>query len=912
MERVYERVVRVARSDLAQAERLAHAAAWLADKIDDAGCRAQSLRAMGHVQLVRGRNAQALTRYDEALRLFRALRRDVDVGRTLSGGALQARIALGQYDEAFASAKEARVIFERHGDWLRLARLDSNLGNILQRQNRFKEALTLYQRAHEQLARIGEPQDLAAVLINMAVCLTSLNDFTRAVETYRAAREYCESHDMPLLVAQADYNIAYLHYLHGEYTRALDLYETAQRQAEHAGDVYHRALCDLDRSEIYLEVNLRDEAEELAARALAAFDRLGMRYETAKAVTNLAVAASHDTRTERALELFRRARQLFVDEHNQIRIALVDLYQALLLDRDGRYADARKLCRHALSRFAGASIPGKAALCELLLARLERETGHLDAAQRACHAALARMDAVPSPILSYQAHFELGLIREAQHDRSAAYDAFEKARADLDGLRGHLHADDLKIAFLKDKLAVYESLVETALALGSDDTHRAAAFGYIEQAKSRSLVDLIAFRAAALTPRVDSALGDEVRRLREQVSWNDRQINLEETRHGARSTPRLKQLRQRTRALENQLARSLKAIRTDDEEFAILQGAPAVGLEQIRSALPAGTILLEYYQARGRLYACALGRERLDVLPLGSATAARNILRLLQFQLSKFQLNAGYTQAFGERMHAATIAHLSELYEELVAPVRDRLTAEHLVVVPHGVLHYLPFHALFDGTRFLIDEFTISYAPSGGVFRLCGLKPAAHGRDSLIMGVPDELTPYIAEEIQAVAAILPDAQVFMGADATAERLRTIGAASRFVHIATHGRFRRDNPMFSSIKLGSGPLSVFDLFHLRLSAELVTLSGCSTGLNAVVGGDELLGLVRGLFYAGASTVLLTLWDAYDMSTAEFMKGFYADLHSGATKAQALRTVMRAIREQYRHPFFWAPFVLIGQP
>jgi CHAT domain-containing protein len=179
------------------------------------------------------------------------------------------------------------------------------------------------------------------------------------------------------------------------------------------------------------------------------------------------------------------------------------------------------------------------------------------------------------------------------------------------------------------------------------------------------------------------------------------------------------------------------------------------------------------------------------------------------------------------------------------------------------------------------------------------------------MGVPDALAPYIAEEIQAVSRVLPAARVFVGDEATAERLRTYGSTSPFVHIATHGRFRSDNPMFSSIRLGSGPLSVIDLYQLRLSAELVTLSGCSTGLNAIVGGDELLGLARGLLYAGARAVLLTLWDAHDMSTADFMGAFYQHLQSSTNKAQALQLAMREVRGRYPHPFYWAPFILIGQ-
>jgi CHAT domain-containing protein len=178
------------------------------------------------------------------------------------------------------------------------------------------------------------------------------------------------------------------------------------------------------------------------------------------------------------------------------------------------------------------------------------------------------------------------------------------------------------------------------------------------------------------------------------------------------------------------------------------------------------------------------------------------------------------------------------------------------------------------------------------------------------MGVPDAGTPFIVDEVRAVAEALSASQVFIGPDATAHELQQRGETSRFVHVATHGFFRRDNPMFSSIRLGDGPLSVYDLYQFRLSAELVALSGCGTGLSVVVGGDEQLGLVRGLLYAGAHAVLLTLWDAYDGSTAEFMTAFYRQINKGRTKAQAAQDAMRKLRESRPHPFYWAPFVLIG--
>jgi CHAT domain-containing protein len=174
------------------------------------------------------------------------------------------------------------------------------------------------------------------------------------------------------------------------------------------------------------------------------------------------------------------------------------------------------------------------------------------------------------------------------------------------------------------------------------------------------------------------------------------------------------------------------------------------------------------------------------------------------------------------------------------------------------------------------------------------------------------VAPQILDEVRAVSSVLPKSEVFIGPEATDKVLREKGPNARFVHIATHGWFRQDNPMFSSISLGNSNLSLFDLYQLNLPCELVTLSGCGTGLNVVVGGDELLGLVRGLLYAGTQGVLVTLWDVNDQSTADFMKLFYENLQrNGTNKAEAVQQAMREVRKEYAHPFYWAPFVLVGK-
>jgi hypothetical protein len=438
------------------------------------------------------------------------------------------------------------------------------------------------------------------------------------------------------------------------------------------------------------------------------------------------------------------------------------------------------------------------------------------------------------------------------------------------------------------------------------------AFAYIEQAKSRSLADLIAFRSLDLSFELGgrSELFDRLRKQREELNCLYRQVELIETGPGTPAGGRSKTLRDRMRNCEDALVRTLGELRSADERFGVLQNAGTIELEAIQSLLPRNSILLEYYQARGFLYACVLGPHTLDILPLASSLKVRRLLSLLQFQLSKFRLGPDYLSRFHATIQAATEGHLAELYDALIAPVRKLIDAEHLIVVPHDFLHFLPFHALRNGDHFLVDEIPVSYAPSASVFHLYRSQPPATGNESLILGIPDSYAPYILEEVRGVASVLPNPRVFIGEEATEERLRRHGPDGRFVHIATHGLFRQDNPMFSSMRLGDSHLSLLDLYSLNLSSELVTLSGCSTGVNAVVGGDELLGLVRGLLYAGTRAVLVSLWDVDDRSTTEFMMSFYRRLVNGVPKALALRAAMQDVRLRYPHPFYWAPFVLIG--
>jgi len=890
----------------------AQGAACIAEHLGDESTHALALRAMANAMTVGGNNQRSVEHHATAIAAFERLGNRPELARTLSA-TVQPLLLLGRYDQARGAADRARELFAAEGDQVRIARLDIMIGNLLHRQDRFAEAMQYYEQAHDALVPLGDADGLLSVIHNKAVTLTTLNDFHAARGAYEEARRLAAGRGLDQAVGQADYNIAWLYYLRGEYSRAIELLHTAAGTAKKTGDAYHAALSLLDLSEIYLELNLSVDAREMAEQAHARFNDLGMGYEAAKALANAATSYGQEGKTFRAIELFGEARTRMVSERNQVWPSLIDLYQAILLVEEGRLFEARRLCQSALEQFSASRLPGKAALCHLLLARIALRLNDHALAQRCCDAVVALLTDVDSPILVYHAQLLLGHARMRADDRSGAFRAYQGAREALETLRSRLNGEELKIAFVKNKGEVYERLVELCLE-GEDGTSGfEGAFAYVEQAKSRTLFDLMfqPVHALAREEGSESQLAHSIRELREELNWYYHLVELEQLRPGEQSSERITAFRREIGTREKEMARTLRELSITDASQSDLHAPSASSLETIRAALPANTTIVEFFQVDDRIVLCVVDHDRVEMAPVSLESRVSSVVRMLQFQFSKFRLGPDYVQTFKDALLKTTQAHLRELFDELLAPVWPQLMGRHLVIVPHGVLHYVPFHALFDGNQYVTDACTVSYAPSASVYARCQQQPEGGGHGALVLGVPDDQAPLIDEEARAVAQALPDATLRIGGDATEQVLRTMGRDSRILHIASHGFFRPENPMFSGIRLGDTYLNVYDLYRLRLRADLVALSGCATGANVAAAGDELLGITRGLFCAGATTLVLSLWNVHDESTAQFMTAFYERVAAGTPPAIALREAMCNIRQAYPHPYYWAPFVVTGK-
>jgi len=376
---------------------------------------------------------------------------------------------------------------------------------------------------------------------------------------------------------------------------------------------------------------------------------------------------------------------------------------------------------------------------------------------------------------------------------------------------------------------------------------------------------------------------------------------------------------------ERQIAGLFRRMEGEASVFTGAQSRPATARD-LCASLTKGEAAIEYFIS-GDEVSCFVA-TRAGVRVARNVTSRRRVEQMrsgLTFQMGKFGYRSDYLRCHLDLLKATVDEYLAGLYKELFGPIESMIDGERLIIIPHGPLHYVPFHGLRDGSGYLIDRFEISYAPSAAVLSLCRKRSRrtrrlwraqatdeTHNERLVAIGVSDCDTPRIAEEVRALGDIFADTVSLLEGQATRDNVLQIAPSARFLHIATHGHFQRDNPMFSYLKLADCRLNFYSILDLNLNAEMVTLSACQTGANAVMPGDELHGLMRGFLCAGAPSMVISLWSASDAATASLMTRLYQNIRRGDPKRAALRRAQIAMKDEYPHPYYWAPFVLMGSP
>ncbi len=889
---------------------LAQKALSIASVSTDTALQAEAHRMMAYALNGNEQYEDSILHYQLALESLDATKGKEDLAARTRLGLIGALLMSGRYSEAIQTGELAQQWFLAACDEGGLAKLYTNLGNVYHRLDDHARSLECHAKAKAVFKANGDTRALALSMLNMANSLSVLDRFAESDRHYLAAERLSRQMHLPEMLTQAKYNHAYLHFLRGRFSDALKTFAGLREHFVTQQSPRYAALCDLDEAEIYLHLNVSPDAAMLSRRAIESFTKLEMRYERAKASVFLGIALAQQSELTEAHGVFKQAQALFEEERNEYWIALLDLYQAEIYFSFRRLWESQALAESARQRFAKADVPSKHVLCLILLARLSMDLNDYDRALQYAEDALRLTRAHKMPLLLFRTLATNAEVLERVSKVEQARKLYEEAAREIELSRSYLERDDLRVAFLEGKHAVFESLTNIALDECESSTASGSiteAFAWCERSKARGLIDLLSGQVSGISGHANKSLLNRVRRLHEEL--NSRYIR-------ATSGPQV--VNQAAPNIdvnlkENELSRILGELSDADPEYVSLQKVSVASLEVIQQSLPENTTLVEYFSIHQEIVAFVINSSHASIVRrLCPAKRVDHLLECIRFQLERFQLSPECVKGH-EKVLAASMQHqLQDLYQALVAPIRELLDTTHLIVVPHGVLHYLPFHAFFDGQQYLIDAYDLSYAPSASVLKYCLEKPEVNGSSPLMIGVPDANAPQIRCEIDQLRNVFPGARRLEGRRASRKAFKRESSSADFIHIATHAVFRKDNPMFSAFRLGDGWITALDLYGMSCNANLITLSGCSTGMQQVAGGDDLLGLVRGFLYAGARSLLLSLWPISDESTTSLMGHFYRYWLEGATKAVALQRAAIDTREDFPHPFFWAPFMLVGKP
>ena len=889
--------------------------------------------------LTEGRMERAVSQLEDAGCRFRQLCKPHTAAAT-EVSKLIALAMLGRYDEAIETGLRARDIFLRHGDLLAAGKVENNVGNIHFRRDRYREAEKFQSLARERFAALDDRDQLAKIDNCLANTHALLHKFRSADQLYRQALSIAEAAGLNVTLAEIEGNMGNFALFQGRYDRALDLLERSRRRYASLGMPHQSAIAELEIADAYLELNLATEAARIYERVAPTFASLGMRAEQARALAQGGRAALLLGEMDDAHHRLSQARTLYAAEGNAVGEAYVTLAEAQLHHAEGDHAATAVLAAQAEAPLSDAGAWRRLLLARWLRGEAARAQGQERLAQILLESTLRDAEAQALPQVAERCLTSLGLLAAARGDRERAEDFFKRAVSLIETLRAPLPAEEFRTAFVADKLVPYDELVR--LCLEDDGRARVTeALCYVERARSRALTEMLT-GALDVRPRprdeFEAELLARLEELREELNWFYSQINRPPGGDAARRGPAAMQalhdaVREReTRTLEITRQLQQRGGGGDADAGAVaLGGAAPLDVEALRRDLGPGAVLVEYTSLGDELLAFVVTDEGVDVVRrLATEDELNAALGQFRFQLGSLRYGAAAMRAHLEPLTFRARHYLGVLYDLLLRRVEEKLSAmgdvtsegessgsgagtraRRLVVVPHRALHYVPFHALYDGRSYVVERREVSYAPSAGVLRHCLSRPRRDFDRALLLGVSDEQTPRVRDEIRALAPLFPAATALLDEEATLAALRAHASDADVLHLACHGQFRPDNPLFSSLRLGDGWLTVRDAYALDFGGQLVTLSACETGVNAVAPGDELIGLVRGFFSAGAPTLLLSLWTVDDEATAGLMRDFYAHLLAGERPAAALRSAQLKLMRAQPHPFFWSPFVLTGR-
>ncbi len=525
----------------------------------------------------------------------------------------------------------------------------------------------------------------------------------------------------------------------------------------------------------------------------------------------------------------------------------------------------------------------------------------------------------------WRAYSQLGHLAAKERENQKAFKYYADAITIIEEMRGELGDLELKALFMENKFQVYEWMIRLLHRMKRDEE----AFNYLERAKARTMLDMLGDKTfGSKNVEMKDLLARE-RAVREQIQdlmKGSGQFPQEESEgedgSEEQSTESESRVGRDLDVLQAEQKALLERIEQLNPDLGSLLRVNPLNSKDVQTLLDADTVMLAYYIGSEWNGVFVVTRDNL--LGLSLDIPRKPLVEMVK----EFRKETEEGLSVKTLMSREYEKPLTELHGILIKPLEEPLAGKkHLVVVPHGMLHYLPFQALRSPEgKYLIESYTVSYLPSGSVLKYAREKNRGNRVDLFAVANPKtDLSPLPAAEMEAreVSALFKKKEVLLGQGATETRFKSEGPRYDMLLFSTHGEMIESAPLESNLRFTPSPqddgkLTVSEIFDMEVKANLVTLSACETGLargtkGGFPQGDDLVGLSRAFIHAGAPSVVASLWKVSDEATVEMMRSFYLNLQT-MPKAQALQNAQLGLVKSNAmissHPYFWAPFILVG--
>jgi len=881
----------------------------------------------------------------------------------------------GDFNRALEEYQKALSIYEGKNDTLNSGMCYLRSGEVYMAGSRYFLAENSFDKALEIFTSLGDKNLEGDVLIKKGELCFTIGSYEDSLEAYETAlKAYKEGGNKTGTGIALDHTGDFYYGLR-LYEKALEYHKEALEYFKEEFETVLSAVTICKTGEDYLAMGEEKFGMEKLQEALdiAKYDS-SVRYDI---LMRAAEICRLNKNYELALEMYKEARRNTGEDKNKEKRAVVEIAKThfLMMDRGTELNDP--LGTYEYYRKLGDELGDK----KLSLMALSKEGEYcyksenrdLTEAIKRYELCLAGYKDVEDRWGIIETHQKIGNIYEEMENLEKAEENYKKSIDELEKIRGKIASEEIKKAFLEKAQTFYDSLINLQLKMKKDEE----AFYHLETSRARMLLAALIASNVEITSGTAPDLIKQDEKLQGEINLIERKL-YEERSQLPQNEDYITQLEKELDILEKELATVHNELSIKDPAYALITGIKkSLTPEEVQNkVLKENQYILEYF---------INDNERITVWTISKNSLATFEIKISSEELKgrienfrkPFEELKTDPARFVEILSSLDMENLKALYDILVKPVAAEIPKDsEIIIIPDGMLYYLPFECLVTGTgntpvnagltfsefgnyRYLIEDYSISYSPSSSTLDPALIKakkefsgkylgvgnplfeadgenpPPAVGADMLdlmrLQGYSLEALPNTEIEVTKIQHLFKDdsgTSVYIRAKATEENVKNNAPDYKYLLLATHGLLDEHKPMESSLvfSYSSGPkddglLKAGEVLNMKLNSDLVVLSACETGLGKIEDGEGVAGLTRAFMYAGAPSIVVSLWSVESGSTAQMMEEFYRNLLAGKNKAEALRqaklTLMKednkleGVNISYSHPFFWAPFVLMGE-